>query len=179
MYRKSHIASCCSLIFEDTIKKIFSKQISFLYQANYNADSKLIISLSQSIQHILTASLKSYFYTQRQISNILITKILLGIFGITPAFDKYVRRSLKKLAEIGNTYNITELKPLSDTWSQNSYLSIQSLLQTPCVKNFFISNRAHFYSIKKPYPMMRCLDIALWLYGQTLPSSKKKEQINQ
>jgi len=88
------------------------------------------------------------------ISQTLITKILMGVCGIIPAYDRNVRRAL---AELGQ----------SQTLNRKSYSQLL---------NFYHTNNKEIQSLSsnKKYPPMKILDIYLWKWGGQLLDAERK-----
>lgn len=91
------------------------------------------------------------------ISDTLVTKIVLGALGCVPAYDRYFIDGLRK-AYIG------PFRPTRD--------GLQSLV------NFYVNNRKQFDILqekirtrgKKPYPAMKLVDMYFWQIGFELDS---------
>ncbi len=90
----------------------------------------------------------------------LITKVLMGIFGCVPAYDRYFVIGLKE-------YNKTN-KHISQSYNKNSFEALKKLtngLKTKCL-------------IPKDtiaYPKMRLLDAYFWFKGKELDNRDKKQ----
>lgn len=95
----------------------------------------------------------------KDIDNLLITKIILGVFCLTPAIDNKVSNSIKNIKESlseSNNYfkhisKIHLLITICDVCLEDSEL--RSLLSKAC---------PCFYNTTEPYPIIRALDLALW-----------------
>ena len=101
-------------------------------------------------------------------SNILISKILLGIFGCIPAFDTYFCKAFSELDKDGKTPKLKK-----EDFGR--------------ICDFALAHRA---SLCYPndsiyYPPMKCLDLALWRMGfleenaELIKASYKKESLNE
>ena len=114
---------------------------------------------SENLQKLseLVSFMKSYYNkkrfeikgTDRNVSQTLITKILLGTLGCSPAYDRYFISGIK------------ELKISSQNFSTDSILRI-------C--DFYENNKEYFESARKEmkinnkidYPIMKIIDMAIW-----------------
>lgn len=94
---------------------------------------------------------------EKSISDTLLTKILLGTLGITPAYDRYFKNGLnlynmiypeKKIPTIFNEKNFNNLIKFCKTYSE--YLKMNLPLS--------IDNKMH-------YPLMKKLDMFFWNIG--------------
>lgn len=93
-----------------------------------------LIEVNSTIKHILKQD------TGCKCTNTLTTKILMGIYGCVPAYDTYVKTSLKKL-NICQTVNNKSLEGLFDFYytnktvlSQKLPLTIDKTIQYPIMK---------------------------------------------
>ena len=104
----------------------------------------------------LVEDLKEYYFeknkqihssikTPKQVSDTLISKILLGVFGNIPAYDTKAKEGLRKLK-------------ISQTMSAKGYLQLL---------DFYTKNQAEFDGLahKYGYPPMKLIDMYLWKVG--------------
>ncbi|WP_261529502.1 hypothetical protein [Campylobacter lari] len=92
-----------------------------------------------------------------KISDILITKILLGIFGCTPAYDRFFVNGLKK-------YNINNNK-IPIQYCEDSYMGIMDLIDR-CKSSFEFPKIKLKFSENIYYPDMKIMDMYFWVLGQ-------------
>lgn len=105
-----------------------------------------------------------------EISSILASKILLGIFGCIPAYDTFFKQGIKEVFQKGENGHY----PISQNFSEGSVKQII---------NFFEQNedllKEHSYTLKIdnsiPYPTMKKIDMLFWIEGYK--KSKKEEQV--
>lgn len=88
----------------------------------------------------------------------LITKILMGIFGCIPAYDRYLIKALKA-NNICQTYNEESYKALNDWWKQQKY-----------------SEQHYLNGSKIAYPLMKLIDIYFWSVGEKLEEEEKEKK---
>lgn len=89
----------------------------------------------------------------------LITKVLMGIFGCVPAYDRYFVIGLKE-------YNKTN-KHISQSYNKNSFEALQKLTNGLKEERLKLNN-------KITYPKMRLLDAYFWFKGKELDNRDKK-----
>ena len=89
-----------------------------------------------------------------EVSDILITKILLGTLGCVPAYDRFFKVVVRKYDITTGIYNTKSINMLVEFYKDNE----DDLEETR--KHLIIKNT----DIK--YPQMKLLDMALWELGQ-------------
>ena len=88
---------------------------------------------------------------KNELSNTLITKVLMGTFGCVPAYDRYFISGAKKTNITTGTYNINSLLRLADFYEEN--------------REQLEKARGMLKVYDLPYPQMKLLDMGLWLIG--------------
>jgi hypothetical protein len=88
---------------------------------------------------------------KNRLSNTLITKILMGVFGCVPAYDRYFIDGIKEQKVTTGNYNIKSLLGLVDFYESNR----DKLEKT--------RNNLKVYDL--PYPQMKLLDMGFWQLG--------------
>ncbi|MGL4562317.1 MAG: hypothetical protein ACRCVW_00490 [Brevinema sp.] len=151
------------------IKSLYEEyQRSFPFIYNYNEES-YINDLEGSIDKIdqLTKNIMPTYKNYAEDSNsqwtqtkynTLSTKILLGVFGITPAFDQFLQKGLKHK---GLRHNLSKE-------------SLHSLID-------FYKTNISFFKIKDQtlFPPMKLIDIYFWQLGFDLKDEEKKNKQNK
>lgn len=113
---------------------------------------------------IIEKALKNPPFNHEKPSPILVTKILMGISGRSPAFDtQFVNalRSFKK--EYSNIPSLKELKatpPYLECWKK--------IAEIPEVRKKFESLSPVFLHSKERYPTIKALDLYFWRLGRKL-----------
>lgn len=162
MYRgSSFLLRCNYKVFINLIKDICKYKFD-PYNLENN-DSKQIVECFKEIEKYLKE--KKLEYSKREkptekIGTTLITKIMLGVFGITPAFDKYFILGLAKHKELDfvkNWFNKTDkfelaYNKLMDFYKNNEAI-ITNLSETMTTDDCKI-------------PPMRVIDIYFWKLGK-------------
>ncbi len=90
----------------------------------------------------------------------LITKVLMGILGCVPAYDRYFVIGLKE-------YNKTN-KHISQSYNKNSFENLKKLTNGLKEERLKLNN-------KITYPKMRLLDAYFWFKGKELDNGDKKQ----
>ena len=86
-----------------------------------------------------------------EISDTLITKILLGSLGCVPAYDTYFKYGIKKHKIASAKYNLKSILSLCDFYNGNR-LEFDEVCSTMKIKEI-------------PYPQMKFLDMGFWEIG--------------
>ena len=105
---------------------------------------------------------------EENITDTLVTKILLGTFGCVPAYDRYVVSALKRIG-IKETKFIKKHELNEKAFDEIWEFCIKSKTTLKEVYNSFKKlpeGLAH-----KKYPIMKILDISLWQYGIDLENT--------
>lgn len=104
-----------------------------------------------------------------EISNILASKILLGIFGCIPAYDTLFKQGIKEVFSKGENGRY----PISQNFNKGSIRQIIECYRQN--KELFYEQR-YFLKIdgSTPYPTMKKIDMLFWIEGYK--QSKNEEQ---
>ena len=95
---------------------------------------------------------------KNELSDTLITKILMGTFGCVPAYDRYFIQGVKSQKITTGVFNIHSLLKLADFYEKN--------------KEKFEKTRKNLKVYDLPYPQMKLLDMGFWQIG--FDNDKKK-----
>lgn len=143
MYRgSSFILQYDYKIHNGAIKIILKKKYDILQDIQFSDVGKNI-----DVIFNLANELKKYYKTfklnKKEITDVLITKIMMGTLGCVPAYDTYMKKTLKKY-KIPNTFN------------KKSLLAIVKLFEDIRIKQSLkkINN--------KKYTHMRAIDLIFW-----------------
>ena len=96
---------------------------------------------------------------KNELSDTLITKILIGTLGCVPAYDRYFIKGVKRLKITTGTYNIKSLLKLVDFYEDN--------------RERFEIFRRRLLVYGLPYPQMKVIDMAFWEIGIESEKNKK------
>ena len=108
----------------------------------------------------ISLELKNYYMMVRSktrgeiltpISDVLISKILLGTLACVPAYDEFFVASIRKYNIATGTYGIKSIKKLADFYQNN--------------ESIFESKRKKMTLNGIEYPQMKFLDMGLWQLG--------------
>lgn len=91
------------------------------------------------------------------VSEVLITKILMGTLGCTPAYDRYFKVGIKSLNVSTGNFNKNSTKKLIWFYTANSDIFEQLRNSLPCVDGSPIK-----------YPEMKLVDMGFWLIGYAI-----------
>ncbi len=97
------------------------------------------------------------------LSNVLITKILMGTFGCVPAYDRFFIDGVKELSVTTGKFSIESLLRLVDFYEKNR----EKLEAT--------KNNMKVYDL--PYPQMKLLDMAFWQIGFEKNKQNRKIEV--
>ena len=138
---------------------IHQKPLEIIFDQKYQKlRRKRILSQDEiPLLFALVEELKKYYFEKNkkvhaslrdssQVSDTLISKILMGVLGNIPAYDRYVKAGLRKLN-------------MSQTMSEKGYLQLL---------DFYNKNQAEIDNLayKYPeYPPMKLIDMHLWQLG--------------
>ena len=95
---------------------------------------------------------------ENELSNTLITKILMGTLGCILAYDRYFIDGIKKQHISTENYNVNSLHKLINFYETNAQIF------EPVINQMKIGNI--------PYPEMKFLDMGFWKIGFDLDSKK-------
>lgn len=90
----------------------------------------------------------------------LITKILMGIFGCVPAYDRFFITALKE-NQICQTYNEKSFYALRQWWKDQKYNKKHQLKKSDLI-----------------YPPMKLVDVYFWSEGKRLEKEKEEKEKN-
>lgn len=98
---------------------------------------------------------------KNQVSDTLITKILMGTLGCVPAYDRYFSAGIKNQKVATGNYNVKSVLMLAEFYERNAErLEI---------------NRRNMKVCGLYYPQMKMLDMGFWQIGYVLEKEKTKK----
>ena len=98
----------------------------------------------------------------KKVTDVLISKILLGTTGLVPAYDRYVRRAMKEIS-IDGSFNEGSVHLLNIFVEENDE-AIKKVQKT--IKN----------DLGVEYPPMKVVDMYLWQRGFELVCKEKQKK---
>ncbi len=111
-----------------------------------------LFNLQGKLEEIYQEIKDSVSKSKTVVSDTLITKILMGVFGCVPAYDRYVKYTLKEYDLGRNTFkNPMALKDIYKIYEN--------------YKTIINSERDRINSYGFEYPFMKVIDIFLWQIG--------------
>ena len=133
---------------------------------------QIILDVYNKIYKIIKAQV---FHNQGGVSVTLVTKIMLGVFGVVPAFDTYFKQTFHNLISLSNGKPI----PFSSTVGDNQlyaiyifYLIFKPVLDTIKIYNTNIEGKQN----EIPYKIAKLIDMFGFMYS--LQSNADKDAVN-
>jgi hypothetical protein len=131
-------------VHESVVKKLTDTKYERLFAVNQTRDTiELVMEADKEIEGVYDSGIS--------MTNTLRTKILLGIFGCAPAYDRYFMSAVRK-------YNIC-----SSQWNKNSLLELWSYYEK--YKRQFDEFRYKSIIEGITYPPMKVIDMCMWQTG--------------
>ena len=157
---KSKLASVTEQLM-DTYKKYKQETLNKILKPEYGITIENIDELDKE-------KIKSVTEQEENITDTLVTKILLGTFGCVPAYDRYVVSALKRIG-IKETKFIKKHKLNEKAFDEVWKFCVKSKTTLKEVYNSF--KKLPEGLNHKKYPIMKILDISLWQYGIDLENT--------
>ena len=146
---KVHIPAVKELLNEKYDNLAGIKCIDFRKESNQELLKKICEFLNEYYNKIREDVTGKEF--KNDISSTLITKILMGIFGCVPAYDRYFIAGIKKhKVAIGN-FNINSIMQIIDFYEQN-HEQLEDVRKSMKVGDML-------------YPQMKIIDMGFWQLG--------------
>ena len=167
MYRgSSFLLQYDYTIHTSVVKEILKSEYSTLFgleckELNNEQTSSLLKKLNSEISTIYNPfrlELKETEVTQ-DISNILVSKVLLGTLGCVPAYDRFFVDAVKKNKVTTGNYNIASLQKLIKFYEEHQE-KLENLRSEFLIKYEFDGEEKTL-----DYPQMKLLDIGFWKIG--------------
>jgi hypothetical protein len=141
----------------DIIKELYKPCYSNLWGINYKELEKqhninLLMDLIEKIKIIYRLKRKNVKEADTDISNILVTKVLLGTLGCVPAYDEYFKNGVSKHQVTTQLLGQSSIKGLITYYEDNE-------------KELEAIRRRISQTRKIEYPQMKILDMAFWQLG--------------
>ena len=175
MYRgSSFLLQYDYTIHTSVVKEILKSEYSTLFgleckELNNEQTSSLLKKLNSEISTIYNPfrlELKETEVTQ-DISNILVSKVLLGTLGCVPAYDRFFVDAVKKNKVTTGNYNIASLQKLIKFYEEHQE-KLENLRSEFLIKYEFDGEEKTL-----DYPQMKLLDIGFWKIGFDLLKEPK------
>ncbi len=160
MLRNSFLVQQDYLVHMDVVGTLFSKDYIDLFKASIDdleADNyiDMIFALADKIRKLYSPYAKKF---NADVTDTLITKVLLGTLGCVPAYDRFFKDGLKISGVASSNFTKSSLKSLI-----GYYLVNRILFGEP------VYNINH--SLK--YPPMKIIDMCFWQIGYTASLEKQ------
>ena len=179
---------------KDTIRYLFDNKLLWesdfvktneLYKVFKEHDNSEINKLSSLFDRDLSNDVKSCYFgkkslnnnngntdnedaevSSRDITQTQLTKILLGVCGCIPAYDRFFCEGVKKYGGSG-TLSKKSFLQLVDYWEKNSKTIISKLHNTKAIPTYSsLGNKLYLY------PPMKLVDMIFWQLGMLLSDIK-------
>lgn len=152
---------------EDFIKKLIYAKTSI--RKAYEPIRKNVLKEQMAFHKKIGKQFKPKSTPKSEISNILASKILLGIFGCIPAYDTFFKQGIKEI------FPITAGKrryPISQNFGEGS---VRQIIQCYKDNKEMFDDHQYFLKIDETikYPTMKKIDMLFWLEGYR--KSQKEE----
>ena len=111
-------------------------------------------------------------YTEKQkrpfnnVTNTLASKIIMGTFGITPAYDDFVTTAIREYKIASGTFGVNSLKKLSEHFSANFKNEVDGLLRELQKADKSDDNECKYYTRAK------VIDMLLWNVGKEIAKER-------
>lgn len=117
---------------------------------------KLLMELVSNIKKIYNSVRLSTIdkEVKNEISNTLITKVLMGTMGCVPAYDRYFIKGIKKYKKASGTFSVKSILNLVEFYGEN-YDDFENARKKMKIGNI-------------KYPQMKIIDMCFWQIGLEL-----------
>lgn len=150
MLRNSFLFQNDYLIHKEVVAKLCTVEYAALFTENVpNID--LVMQAAEVVCN---------GYGEHKVSDTLVTKILLGIFGCVPAYDRYFKNAVKKYG-ISATFNAESLTGLWDY-----FIKYESIINSACAKMEIPVDL---------YTPMKLMDMCFWQIGFDMDKVRRVE----
>lgn len=166
MYRgSSFLLQTDYKVHKKVVEKILSHRYDKLWNINVKEYSKdninLLMDLVKEIKEIyndIRLSIEKYKGVKNEISNTLVTKVLMGTTGCVPAYDRYFVEGVKKFGKLSGTFNKKSIKSVADFYNEH-YEELEEARRKMKINNI-------------EYPQMKVIDMCFWKIGFDLQMKK-------
>lgn len=142
MLRNSFLLDRDYLVHLEVVKNLCNREFSNLFEYPNDKNIPLVLKAGKTIE-------KSY--EKESISETLVTKILLGVFGCVPAYDRFFKYAARKYKVCSGLFGARSLTSLWDYYEKNI--------------NCFQTLKNEISSDLYQYTPMKLLDMCLWQIG--------------
>lgn len=141
----------------DIIKELYKPCYNNLWSINYielqkQNNLEVLMELIENLKAIYRDKRRNIKEVGTDISDILVTKVLLGTMGCVPAYDEYFKKGVGKFNITAQLLGKSSIKGLADYYEENQ-IELEDVRKT-------ISQARQV-----EYPQMKILDMAFWQLG--------------
>ena len=131
------------LVHKPLVEAVLSGKYDLLFQDRHGSHMvPLTMEFSKEIHNA---------YGRRTLTDTFVTKIILGIFGCTPAYDRFFKHAARKLKVCSGSFNENSLKALWRYYEEHNQ-ALEAL-------------RAELLIVGQRYTPMKLLDMCLFQIG--------------
>lgn len=120
----------------------------------------LLDDISDRIRRAYAEELPSFVGTVNHATDTLVSKILLGVLGCVPAYDRYYIQAVKHYDISSGIYNRTSIRDIAKYYIEN--------------KTEFKTIRQQMSECGTEYPAMKLMDMCMWQTGISEEDEEKK-----
>ena len=151
MLRNSGLINYDYFVHKNFIEQIANPKFDKLYDDNLLENIDLIFEAVEVIKNTYPASISK--------TDTLITKILLGVFGCVPAYDRYFKLGLRQTGIVPASFTPENIARLF-IYYQNNFEEFESLRKSIEKENIH-------------YTPMKLMDMCFWQYGFDVEQTEK------
>jgi hypothetical protein len=141
----------------DIIKELYKPTYNSLWSIDYKGlqnqeNLNILLELIDNLKTIYRDKRRNIKVVSTDISDILVTKVLLGTMGCVPAYDEYFKKGVNKYNITTQLLGKSSIKGLADYYEANKY-DLETV------------RKAISQARQIEYPQMKMLDMAFWQLG--------------
>ena len=139
------------------IKELYKPTYNSLWSVDYKGlqnqeNLNILLDLIDNLKTIYRDKRRNINEVSTDISDILVTKVLLGTMGCVPAYDEYFKKGVNKYNITTQLLGKSSIKRLADYYEANKY-DLETV------------RKAISQARQIEYPQMKILDMAFWQLG--------------
>ncbi len=163
MFRNSFLANKYYTIHKNAIEILLKDEYDVLWDISAE-DLENHVEFLEKLVPEIKGSYKESIKTEkkhRNVSDLLVTKILLGTMGCVPAYDNYLKEAIKNYDISSSTFKPQSVRKLAKFYRKH--------------KDEFEKARKKIGEKYSYYPDMKLLDMCFWKAGEKIMKEKKNE----
>ena len=163
MFRNSFLANKYYTIHKDAIGVLLEDEYDVLWDISAE-DLEKHVELLEKLTVEIKKRYKKCIETDKKhknVTDLMVTKILLGTMGCVPAYDDYLTTAIKNYGISRKVFNQESVKKLAEFYKVH--------------KDDFEMARKEIGEKYSDYPPMKLLDMCFWKAGQKIMKEKKNK----